>query len=95
MLRVARTGLALERHRLRNGAYPAKLTALVPDFIEAIPLDPFTGKPLLYKLLSEKGCVIYSTGDDGVDDGGKKTNAAGERYEPGSDIPFRIERSGA
>lgn len=40
---------ALERYRFKNGAYPDKLAALVPDWLPAIPNDPITAQPLVYE----------------------------------------------
>jgi len=42
----ARLGIAIERYRQKKGKLPAELNALVPKYIDAIPNDPFTGKPL-------------------------------------------------
>jgi hypothetical protein len=41
--------LAIERYLLDNGKLPENLDALTPKYLTAIPIDPFTGKPLLYK----------------------------------------------
>ncbi len=41
--------LAIERYLLDNGKLPESLDALIPKYLTAIPIDPFTGKPLLYK----------------------------------------------
>ncbi|MCK4298670.1 MAG: hypothetical protein KAX80_04015, partial [Planctomycetes bacterium] len=45
---LARTALALERYRLKQGRYPDALTDLTPDLLPDVPLDPFDGKPLRY-----------------------------------------------
>lgn len=50
--RATTTMIALERHYLDRGTYPESLEALVPAFITALPLDPFTGEPLRYELLT-------------------------------------------
>ena len=50
--RATTTMIALERHYLARGTYPESLDALVPTFITALPLDPFTGEPLRYELLT-------------------------------------------
>ena len=69
-LRLAQTALALERYRLAHGgSLPAESSALVPEYLAAIPADPFDGKPLRYKK-AQKGYVIYSIGPDRQDDGG-------------------------
>ncbi len=91
-VRCAILAMAVERHRLAHGgALPTDLNQLVPVFIERIPEDPFTGKPLIFKPLA-KGFTVYSVGEDLHDDGGAKTNSAGKEFEPGTDIPFTVAR---
>ena len=64
------TALALKRYQLRHGQYPAELSALVPEFLPAIPRDPADGKPLRYHLKPAAAFLLYSVGEDGVDNGG-------------------------
>ncbi|MFA6243974.1 MAG: hypothetical protein WC655_23725 [Candidatus Hydrogenedentales bacterium] len=40
--------LALKQFRAERGAYPERIDELVPAHIDEIPLDPMTGKPILY-----------------------------------------------
>ena len=42
----------------------------MPEQLERLPDDPFSGKPLVYRLTDE-GFRLYSVGPNGVDDGGK------------------------
>jgi hypothetical protein len=65
----AQTAIALTRYRLAHGAFPPKLDALVPDYLDDMPVDPFDGKPLRFVVKSDK-CLIYSVGPAGKDDGG-------------------------
>jgi hypothetical protein len=81
--RAARTALAIERYRLKTGGLPASLDGLIPEYLAAVPLDPFTGEPLRYKQLA-KGYVVYSVGQDLSDDGGK------ERPPKGEDGPYDV-----
>lgn len=71
-LRVARTGLACKLFKNRTGEYPENLEALVPGILEEIPLDPFTGAPLVYRR-DEAGFIVYSLGSNERDDGGRST----------------------
>ena len=66
-------GLASERHRLQQGRWPETLDALTPTLLEAVPADPFDGKPLRYQHF-ERGVIIYSIDEDGVDDQGDVTD---------------------
>jgi hypothetical protein len=47
-LRCAAAAVAVERYRLANGRWPDELTALVPKYLDAVPADPYDGKPLRY-----------------------------------------------
>jgi hypothetical protein len=91
-LRLATTALAVERFRLAHGKLPEKLDELVPQFLSAVPLDPFDGQPLRYHRLN-KGYVIYSIGDDCHDDGGREPpRDLKSNVKPGYDITFTVER---
>jgi hypothetical protein len=68
-LRCALAACAAERYRRERGSWPARLADLVPGYIAAVPLDPFDGKPLRLKRTGD-GLIVYSVGQDGVDDGG-------------------------
>ena len=89
--RTALASLAIERYRLATGRLPEKLGDLVPAYLDAIPQDPFDGKPLRYKKLV-KGYVVYSIGEDGEDNGGAEKNTEGHSYGKGTDITFIVER---
>ncbi|HYC99647.1 MAG TPA: hypothetical protein VEB22_00340 [Phycisphaerales bacterium] len=80
--------VALERYRLDRGEYPVSLAELVGSRLSAIPLDPATGKPLLYKRLVPadrhgRGYLLYSAGADGVDNGGDGGPSPWENLRPG------------
>jgi hypothetical protein len=66
----ATIAVAMTRYRLDHGAYPDKLTALVPDYLDEIPADPFDGQSIRV-LHGDDAWTIYSVGPDGKDDGGK------------------------
>src|SRR5262249_6607017 len=56
-------------YRRQTGDWPRSLPDLVPNYLSAVPLDPFDAAQLRYRLTAE-GAVIYSVGRDGRDDGG-------------------------
>ncbi len=66
---MAVTTIAMKRFQLRHGNYPPELATLVPEFLPSVPRDPIDGKPLRYQLIG-KAFLLYSIGDDGVDNGG-------------------------
>lgn len=72
--------IAVTRFHMRHGTFPASLTDLVPEFLAAEPYDPMSGKPLRYRLQPDGTFLLYSVGDDGVDDGGDATPTAGKRF---------------
>ena len=70
LVRVAAAALAVERFRLAHGkALPESLEQLVPAYCQAVPTDPFDGKPLRYKTRGGS-YAVYSIGNDGQDNGG-------------------------
>lgn len=68
--RVFVTAIALGRYHLRHGRDPAELSALVPEFLAAVPRDPMDGQPLRYRLNPDSSFLLYAVGEDGVDNGG-------------------------
>jgi hypothetical protein len=45
---ATRIAVALRRYRQALGTYPENLSALVPRFLESLPINPFTGQPPMY-----------------------------------------------
>lgn len=72
LVRTARAGLACRIHKGRTGTYPDALDALVPALLDEVPVDPFTGEPLVYRREGE-GFVVYSLGSNLKDDQGRST----------------------
>ena len=74
LMLTTKAGLACRIYRNRNGKFPEKLEALVPEILDEVPIDPFTGKPLIYKVENNE-LIIYSFGSNEKDDGGRSTYA--------------------
>jgi hypothetical protein len=84
--RVALAALAIERFRRPHGGVsPTSLADLVPQYLQSIPDDPFSGKPLVYRR-DDDGYIVYSVGSNRADDGGKIGDTA-------LDIGLRISAS--
>jgi hypothetical protein len=64
---AARLGLAIYSYRARNGRLPAKLDDLVPEFIAAVPSDPFDGNPMKLRR-ADRGLTVYSIGPAASDE---------------------------
>ncbi len=69
---ATRTGLACRVYKEKKGSYPESLSDLVPGLIPAVPIDPFTGDPFVYRREGE-GFIVYSLGSNRKDDGGRST----------------------
>lgn len=72
MMLTTKAGLACKIYKNKTGHYPEKLETLVPELLGKVPVDPFTGKPLIYRL-QDGGVLIYSVGSNEKDDGGRGT----------------------
>jgi hypothetical protein len=57
-----RAACALERFRLVNGKFPDHINALVPDYLDVIPNDLFSEKPLQYRRDEHGGYLLWSVG---------------------------------
>ena len=70
--RLSAINLAVRWYAVDHEArFPAKLDDLMPEYLPAIPADPMTtGLPLRYRPGDTP--VVYSVGEDGVDDGGSE-----------------------
>jgi len=68
--RMTLAAIALQRSKLAHGRYPASLSGLVPEFLAAVPSDPVDGRSLRYRLQTDGTFLLYSVGENGVDDGG-------------------------
>lgn len=66
---AARTAISLTQYRAVHDEYPEKLSQLVPEFVDRIPVDRYSGEPLKY-LRTEDGYKLYSVGPNGQDNGG-------------------------
>jgi len=65
--------VACNRYERDNGALPASLELLIPQYIASVPVDPYDGQPFRY---DPARAIVYSVGEDGKDDGGKEIVAS-------------------
>ena len=95
--RGSRVAVAVERFRRDRGALPGALTDLVPAYLSDVPVDPHSGRPLLYRP-AVGAYTIYSVGPDRKDDGGDLTSELqntlargwGRRLIRGADVGVRV-----
>jgi len=88
-IRCAQAAVLIEKFRLDEQSLPTNLNELMPEYLSAIPIDPFSGKPVLYKKL-DKGYVVYSVGGNLIDDGGVGRTPGLFNEDP--DIIFQVIR---
>jgi hypothetical protein len=64
--------LAAQAYRRDKGEFPESLDALVPQYLEAVPLDPCNrnGGRIGYRRDSTTNAVVWSAAEDGNDDDG-------------------------
>jgi hypothetical protein len=70
-LRILIIELSLRAYQLDHGRLPTHLSELVPDYLPAVPQDPFGDGDIKYRLTGDS-YKLYSVGPDGVDDGGER-----------------------
>ena len=84
-IRHVRIALALAKYRREKKSYPETLASLSPEYLAVLPLDLFSGKPIIYRK-TEKGYIFYSVGPNGMDDEGRS-----ETSDPlGDDIVVQL-----
>jgi hypothetical protein len=71
--------IALERYRLAHHAYPEALAKLTPEFVQSVPVDCMDGHDLRYRLNPDGTYLLYSVGEDGVDNGGDPAPEKGKK----------------
>ena len=67
--RGTRLALALRLYEQEHGELPERLDALVPVWIEAVPVDPYDGQSFRYHRVRR---LVYSIGPNRRDDGGSR-----------------------
>jgi hypothetical protein len=80
-LRCAVVALALERYRRAHGQWPADLAGLMPDYLKAVPIDPYNGEPIQYARRGN-GVVVYCVGPDGKHNGTFRDGPQPEAGDP-------------
>jgi hypothetical protein len=86
-IRCTTVALAAERYLRIRKKWPESLDKLCPQFLTAVPLDPFDGKSLRFRRV-EDGVIIYSVSSDGTDDSGNLDREHPNRH--GVDIGVRL-----
>lgn len=88
MLRLLMTDLAIRLFRAEHERLPNTLDELCPHYLSSVPVDAYSGTPLTYRLVDDT-YVLYSSGRDGKDDGGRFGTYA-DQFESGFDLDLDI-----
>jgi hypothetical protein len=95
-VRCGRIAVAAEQHRRERGAAPARIDDLVPPYLDAAPVDPYSGEALRFLSDNDK-YLVYSVGTNQRDDGGRFTGRemfardSWEALTAAEDIGIRIQ----
>jgi hypothetical protein len=87
--RAAEVLLAATRARLEAGTRPESAESLVPEWLLALPADPFRAEGPLTVKTGVDAWLVYSVGPDGEDDGGP-VPAGAEPIEGNDDVGLRL-----
>ena len=87
-LQATRTILALRAYQLTHGQLPPDLNALVPEFLEVVPVDDFDGQPLRYSVEKK---IVYSVGKNLKDDGGDDRNSGDDWNQHHLDLAYKFD----
>ena len=95
--RCSKVAVAIERFRRDRNALPGALGELVPQYLASVPVDPYSGGPLLFRS-ADGAYTIYSIGPNQKDDSGDLTSELeravqrgwGRRVIGGADVGVRV-----
>ncbi len=87
--RLTATAIALKLYVERHERLPKSLAALMTDgLLDAVPTDPFTGRPILY---APRDGLVYSAGPNRRDDRGRRDRPSGEADDEAVPLAFVID----
>jgi len=58
-LALSEAGIAVQRYFQVHDRYPESLEALVPHYLNAVPMDPFRSEQPVEYFVSDKGAILY------------------------------------
>lgn len=89
VVETTKVGLTVLEYAGATGELPETLAALVPQYIQSIPLDPFDGEPLRYQM-TNGGFVVYSVAFDRMDNAGMPLPNDRPVDQAEGDVVFRV-----
>ena len=85
--------LAISHFKALHGRLPAELADLAPGILDRIPIDPFDGRPLRYRVIDDgRDFLLYSVGADLKDDSGRTRMGSVDDIDSGDVVFFHHSR---
>lgn len=76
--RATQLTYAIHLHKARTGQWPTSLDDLPLRYTQDVRTDPFSGEDFVYRL-TDNGPLLYSTSENGLDDGGSHHRRWGDK----------------
>ena len=91
--RMAAVALAIRLCEVDHGRRPTELAELVPDYLDEVPADPMAADGATFRYLPDAAMpVLYSVGEDSVDDGGLVWDEKRKKYDRyNHDVVFLLD----
>ncbi|HEY2143880.1 MAG TPA: hypothetical protein VGH06_05965 [Candidatus Udaeobacter sp.] len=87
-LRATAVVLALRQYQQAEQHSPQTLQDLVPKYLSEVPVDPFDGKPLRYRVRTDGRWIVYSVGPNQLDENGEQPKGVPRKYTDPGDVIF-------
>jgi hypothetical protein len=87
-LRATAVVLALRQYQQAEQHSPQTLQDLVPKYLSEVPVDPFDGKPLRYRVRTDGRWIVYSVGPNQMDENGEQPKGDPRKYTDPGDVIF-------
>jgi len=87
-LRATAVVLALRQYQQAEQHSPQTLQDLVPKYLSEVPVDPFDGKPLRYRVRTDGRWIVYSVGPNQLDENGEQPKGDPRKYTDPGDVIF-------
>jgi hypothetical protein len=87
-LRATAVVLALRQYQRAEQHLPQTLQDLVPKYLSEVPVDPFDGKSLRYRVRTDGRWIVYSVGPNQLDENGEQPKGDPREYTDPGDVIF-------